>query len=57
MNMGKRPFNIAKAQAADYSWVGIYIRPIVVVYEIVINRLAEGDRNDARQQNAHDAGD
>src|SRR5438094_3326226 len=55
--MSEGPRHITKSKTASYSWIGIDVRTIIVVDELVVQRLAKRDRDDARKQNAEDAGD
>jgi hypothetical protein len=57
VNMGKGPLNIAWSETVDYSWIGVNVRTIVVVHELVVQRLAEYDADNAGEQNTDDAGD
>src|SRR3981081_2447976 len=51
VNMGEGPLNIAWGETVDYSWIGVNVRTIVVVHELVVQRLAKGDRDNADEQN------
>ena len=55
--MSEGPRHITKSKTASYSWIGIDVRTIIVVDELVVQRLAKRDPDDARKQNADDAGD
>ena len=55
--MGEGPRHITRSKTAGYSRISIDVLAIVVVHELVVQRLAESDPDDARKQNADDAGD
>ena len=55
--MSEGPCHITKSKTAGYSWIGVDVRTIIVVDELVVQRLAKRDPDDARKQNADDAGD
>jgi len=56
VSMDKRPLNIARSETVDYSWE-VNGRAVIAVHELVAQRLAERDPNNAGEQNADDAGD
>ena len=41
VNVDEGPLNIARTETVDYSWIGINVRTIVVVHELVAQRLAK----------------
>ena len=57
VNMGEGPLNTAWGETVDDSWIGVNVRTIVVVHELVVQRLAECDPDNAGEQNADDAAD
>ena len=57
VNMGEGPLDIARGETADYSWIIVNVRTIVVVHEVVVQRLAKRNPDNACEQNADNAGD
>ena len=57
VNMGEGPFNIAWGETIDDCRIGVNVRTIVVIHEVVMQGLAECDPDNAGEQNADDAGD
>jgi hypothetical protein len=55
--MGEGPLNISWGKTVDDSWIGGNIRTIVVVHEVVVQRLAESDPDKNSEQNADNAWD
>ncbi|HEV2715303.1 MAG TPA: hypothetical protein VGU64_08575, partial [Terriglobales bacterium] len=56
VSMDKRPLNIARSETVDYSWK-VNGGTIIAVHELVAQRLAERDPNNAGEQNADYTGD
>ena len=54
--MSEGPSHIIKSKTADYSGIGIDVRTIVVVYELVMNGFSKRDPDDAGEQNAERGG-
>jgi len=57
VNMDKGPLNIARGETIYYSWIEVNVGIIIVVNELVAQRLAEHDPHNAGEQNADDARD
>ncbi len=56
VNMGKGPSDIAQSKPVSYPRARLDVRTIVVVDELVPKRLAKRNPDNARKQNADDAG-
>ena len=50
--MGEGPLHIINSESAGYSWICIDVSTIIVIHELVVQRLAKCDPDDAREQNA-----
>jgi len=57
VSMDKGPLNIARSETIYYSWIEVNEDIIIVVNELVAQRLAEHDPDNSGEQNADDAGD
>ena len=57
MNVGKSPPDPVERETVRDFWIFVNVFVVVVVDELVPKRLAEGDPNYGRQENADDTGD
>ncbi len=57
MHMGESPCKIPWRETVQYFWVGVNVRTIVVIHELVMKGLAKHDPDNDCKQNADSAGD
>ncbi len=57
MHTGEGPLNAAERETIGNPWISVNVNVVVIIYELMIKRLAKGDPDDSRKENTDDAGD